>query len=168
MATSNGPMGTSNVRSSTLRQTRTNPSRQSKTAGRTSILNHVVNPFNNHAHNPSLAGGPGNVGAGSYAGGGARYGAASQHPAGLILGIHHFNDAIDAILKIVPETNIVLDEVDGKGVCVGSTAAEVVAGCGRVNFGAVSDSWVGWSTNGITGEIGCEEAGFSEYSEHPH
>ncbi|EAS36244.3 PHD finger domain-containing protein [Coccidioides immitis RS] len=159
MATSNGPMGTSNVRSSTLRQTRTNPSRQSKTAGRTSILNHVVNPFNNHAHNPSLAGGPGNGGAGSYAGGGGQYGAASQHPAGLYPGIHHFTDAIDALPREFRRHTSLLNEVDGKAFALEAqlpkllqVAAELISEPFPIHGSVDAKSAQGFQTDGLQTE----------------
>ncbi|EEP80475.1 predicted protein [Uncinocarpus reesii 1704] len=108
MATANGTMGnSSNIRSSTLRQTRTNPSRQSKTVGRTSIMNHVSNPFNSPYHS-GIPGG----GAAAYPNG--HHAAANQHPPGLYPGIQHFTDTIAALPREFRRHTSLLNEVDGK------------------------------------------------------
>lgn len=113
MALNNPSTGTTstNVRQST-RQTRTNPSRLSKTVGRSSF----VGQHGNNAHGTGIgAGGPGGSlggGVGSGAGGGS--GQANSMPHGLYPGITHFSDAIDALPREFRRHSSLLSEVDGK------------------------------------------------------
>ncbi|EEQ33511.1 PHD finger domain-containing protein [Microsporum canis CBS 113480] len=99
MASSGFPTGAnaSSMRQS-ARQTRTNPSRQSKTAGRSSLVG-------NQASGPSSLGG-------GLAAGFSHQG--NQMPAGIYPGITHFSDAIDALPREFRRHNSLLNEVDGK------------------------------------------------------
>ncbi|KAI2284999.1 hypothetical protein LOZ03_006655, partial [Ophidiomyces ophidiicola] len=93
------------MRSSNLRQTRTNPSRQSKTAGRTSMMHHASTGSFSHVYGHGS-------GSTTYPGG-PQYPNNAQSP-GLYPGIHHFTDAIDALPREFRRHTSLLNEVDGK------------------------------------------------------
>ncbi|KAF3481419.1 PHD finger domain-containing protein [Arthroderma uncinatum] len=99
MASNSIPTGTnaSSMRQ-TARQTRTNPSRLSKTVGRSSLAG-------------SQVGGSSSLGGGHGAGGSHQ---GNAMPTGMYPGITHFSDAIDALPREFRRHNSLLNEVDGK------------------------------------------------------